>query len=145
MFTATFGLETQILESIEHNENPASRRTILIVARNPEPIEAMSDRFAAEGYDVRIVSDGIVAMNELRRSLPDIIVADVESPRLSGIELAEELRDWGLPIVLTSDSNDYSVPAGVTVLQRPYNVEELLTTIEQASSAAGAPSHVFSS
>jgi CheY-like chemotaxis protein len=148
MFTSTFGLETHALEAIEtqeKQERQTTRRSVLIVASDPTPIEAMSDRFAAEGYDVRIVSDGIIAMNELRRSLPDAIVADVDSPGLSGIELAEELRDWGLPIVLTSDLRDYPHLTGVTVLRRPLHVEALLKAIEQATAAAGASSHVLSS
>lgn len=129
--------------SSEHNQEP--RRSILIIERNPKSLKEISERCAEAGYDVRIVGDGLLAMNELRRSLPDAVIANVESPRISGIELAEELRDWGLPVILTSESDDPPVPSGVGVLHQPYETDELIQIIEQTMAAAGPAHRVISS
>jgi len=143
MFTSTLGHETHSLDTIEQSGNQP-RRSVLFVVHDPEAIASMRDRFAAEGYGVRIVSDGLVAMNELRRSLPDIIVADAESSGISGVQLAEELREWGLPVVLLSDTSDHPIPAGISVLQRPLDIDELVLTIEEALAVAGESSRVLS-
>src|SRR5262245_33167054 len=99
MFTSTLGHETHSFDTIDFFTNQDWRRSVLFVVGDPEAIALLNDRFAAEGYQVRIVSDGLVAMNELRRWLPDIVVADAEGSGISGVQLAEELSDWGLPIV----------------------------------------------
>jgi len=144
MFTSTIGLEARPLEAFENHETEKWRRSVLIVTRDAQAIEAMTDRFAAENYQVRIVSDGFVAMNEIRRSLPDIVIADVESPGISGIELADELGDWGLPVVLTIDSSDHQIPSGIAVLHSPFRVDDLIQTIEEQTTIAEDSSRVVS-
>ena len=42
-------------------------------------------------------ADGLAAWNEAQRLRPDVIVADIEMPRLTGLELALRVRERGLP------------------------------------------------
>jgi DNA-binding response OmpR family regulator len=125
------------VETIPNQNEEETRRSILIVERDPDLIQVLGERFAREGYDVRIVGDGLVALNELRRSVPNAIVADVQSPGMSGIELAEELQDWGLPVVLVSDSDDFPVLPGQAVLHKPLDIDEVVQTVEHASLSGG--------
>jgi DNA-binding response OmpR family regulator len=144
MFTSTLGHETHHIDSGDLFANRNWRRSILFVVDDPEAIALMNDRFAHEGYQVRIVSDGLVAMNELRRTLPDIVVADAEGSGISGAQLAEELRDWGLPVVLLGESKDHPIPTGIAVLHDPLNIDELVQTIEEETAVAGESSRVIS-
>ena len=50
--------------------------------------------------DIEVVgscADGLAAWNEAQRLRPDVIVADIEMPRLTGLELALRVRERGLP------------------------------------------------
>ena len=49
------------------------------------------------------VADGLAAWRELQRlqqldALPDVVVSDIEMPNLTGLELAQRIRDGGLPV-----------------------------------------------
>jgi len=50
--------------------------------------------------DIKVVgacADGLIAWNEAQRLRPDVIVTDIEMPRLSGLELALRVREHALP------------------------------------------------
>jgi len=50
--------------------------------------------------DIKVVcacADGLIAWNEAQRLQPDVIVTDIEMPRLSGLELALKVREHALP------------------------------------------------
>ena len=60
--------------------------------------------FAGEGIDVIAVGDGNSAMDILRESRPDIVIADVNMPGLTGYEICEKVKamdgDDPIPVIL---------------------------------------------
>ena len=46
-----------------------------------------------EGYEVQVAKDGMDAMDMLQVSTPDIILTDIEMPRLDGFGLSRNIRD----------------------------------------------------
>jgi two-component system response regulator DesR len=53
--------------------------------------------------DIQVLAscaDGSQAWNEAQRLRPDVIVADIEMPGLTGLELAQKVREHGLPVKL---------------------------------------------
>lgn len=46
-----------------------------------------------EGYEVLLAKDGMDAMQVLQESIPDIILTDIEMPRMDGFGLARNIRD----------------------------------------------------
>jgi DNA-binding response OmpR family regulator len=137
MMISTMSTDTYPIETIQNQNEEETRPSVLIVERDPDLVQVLGERFSREGYDVRIVGDGLVALNELRRSIPNAIVVDVQSPGMSGIELAEELQDWGLPVVLISESDDFPVLPGAAVLHKPLDIDEVVLTVEHASLSGG--------
>jgi DNA-binding response OmpR family regulator len=114
-FSAT--VETQIFPSI------------LLVNQDAH---LLGKRLAAQGFVVRTACDGRSALEELRRTVPDAIVIDIDSPGVSGVALAEELRGWGFPIVVTTSWQERPVIAGAEFLEKPFKSSELVDLLTLA-------------
>ncbi len=91
------------------------------------------------GYDVVQAVDGVEALEYARGHAVDIVLTDVNMPRMDGISLVKELR--ALPtyrftpmLVLTTESSQEKKlegkQAGATGwIVKPFNPEQLLATI----------------
>jgi CheY-like chemotaxis protein len=65
---------------------------ILIVEDNTQNLELMRYLLAAHGYEVLAAVDGVAAMSILVRNQPDLILCDIQMPRMNGFELLKWLR-----------------------------------------------------
>jgi chemosensory pili system protein ChpA (sensor histidine kinase/response regulator) len=91
------------------------------------------------GYQVLTAKDGVDALEQLSETLPDVMLLDVEMPRMDGFELAKHVRQdartQDLPIIMiTSRTADkhrrYAMEIGVNeYMGKPYHEEELLDHI----------------
>lgn len=91
------------------------------------------------GYQVILAKDGVDAMEQLTEVLPDVMLLDVEMPRMDGFELAKRMRQdartRNLPIIMiTSRTADkhrlYALELGVNeYMGKPFHEEELLANI----------------
>ena len=91
------------------------------------------------GYQVVTATDGVDALEKLEECSPDVMLLDIEMPRMDGFALARELRrdprTQNMPIIMitsrTADKHrDYAMQLGVnTYLGKPYQEDELLQNI----------------
>ena len=65
---------------------------ILIVDDYPDALDIWTLYLRALGYHVSTASDGASALAQAERLLPDLVVLDLELPRMSGVEVARRLR-----------------------------------------------------
>ena len=65
---------------------------ILIVDDYPDALDIWALYLRSMGYRVSTASDGAIAISEAERLLPDLIVLDLELPRVSGFDVAKRLR-----------------------------------------------------
>ena len=92
-----------------------------------------------EGYQVVTAKDGVDALEQLQEVLPDVILSDIEMPRMDGFELVRNIRadnQWKrVPIIMiTSRTADkhrkYAEEIGADhYLGKPYDEDELLRLI----------------
>jgi len=122
----------------------ASKPQILVVDDEPSVRETLAMLLVSVGYDVAMAENGAGAVSQLNRTVPDLIVTDLNMPQMSGIELISHVRSRYPSISIVAMSGDYqggAVPAGIIADgfypkgQHPHN---LLTTI--ASLIATNPS-----
>ena len=78
-------------ERAERGSPENARGRVLLVDDNADMREYIR-RLLAEYWDVDVVGDGLTALETARRSLPDLIVADVMMPGLDGLGLVRALR-----------------------------------------------------
>ena len=91
------------------------------------------------GYRVMTAKDGVDAMGQLQEVVPDMMLLDIEMPRMDGFELATHMRNderlKHVPIIMiTSRTGDKhrerAFEIGVNeYLGKPYQESELLTSI----------------
>ncbi len=76
---------------------------ILVVDDSPTTRAVLRNVFTAAGYIVRTASDGMDALERLRMHPIDLVVSDVEMPRLSGFDLTRQIKArFGLPVILVT-------------------------------------------
>jgi|GEM_PF-840356 len=67
---------------------------VLIASADPMLRRALAQLFTVGGYAVTCAEDGIDALELLRRQSFPLVVADLDLPRLNGVELVRELADF---------------------------------------------------
>ena len=83
-------------------------KRVLFVDDEPCMREIMAMLLNEEGYDVSTASDGVDALYQLRASTPDLIISDINMPRMSGLELLSVVRRRfpAIPVIAISESYD---------------------------------------
>ena len=94
-----------------------SNATILFVDDEPCMRELMAMILKEEGYEVATATDGFDALIQLRSFVPDLIISDLQMPRMSGVEFLSVVRHRfpAIPVLAISgafDIDEFS-PAGV--------------------------------
>ncbi len=80
---------------------------IALVDSNRTFLASVSTALKAEGLEVESYSDGEVALDAFSLRLPDLVVLDVKSPQVNGMDLLERLRrKSSLPVILMSSRED---------------------------------------
>jgi len=89
---------------------------ILIVDDNPLLVSVLSEIFKECGSTVRTASDGFEALTTIRERVPDVLISDLNMPRMTGFELLSIVRRRFPMIAVIAMSGAHSgmgVPSGV--------------------------------
>ena len=70
-----------------------SKPTVLVVDDSLTMRKVLGRLLEREGFEVLVAKDGMDAMQVLQQSTPDIILTDIEMPRMDGFGLARNIRD----------------------------------------------------
>ncbi|MGW8488260.1 response regulator transcription factor [Streptomyces sp. NPDC055886] len=126
---------------------------ILIVDDEPAVREALRRSLAFEGYGTQVAVDGYDALAMAEAYAPDLIVLDIQMPRMDGLTAARRIRATGstTPILMltardTVGDRVTGLDAGADdYLVKPFELDELFARIRAllrrssyASAAAGA-------
>ena len=114
---------------------------ILIVEDNEANINSISSFLKAKGYETILARNGLEAIVIAQSQLPDLILMDIQMPKMDGLEAIRHLRSQpqfgDLPIVaLTalamSGDREKCLAAGATdYLTKPVKLKQLATTIQE--------------
>ncbi len=125
------------------------QRTILIADDEPELRRAVQLYLDEEGYLTLAAGDGEEALSVVREKLPDLLVLDVQMPRLDGFETLQRLREFSnLPVImLTVRGEEQDKVRGLRMgaddyVTKPFSQRELLSRIEAVLRRAETPAHL---
>ena len=102
----------------------------------------LSQCIASLGIDVETVEDGQAAWERVQRQVPDLVVTDIDMPRMSGLDLLNRLRHdpndaiRQIPVVVVTGLNDCELDqvvqrfGGMTVLCKPLDRSTVCEMIE---------------
>lgn len=126
---------------------------ILIVDDEPAVREALQRSLAFEGYGTEVAVDGVEALTRAETYAPDLIVLDIQMPRMDGLTAARRLRAAGstVPILMltardTVGDRVTGLDAGADdYLVKPFELDELFARVRAllrrrsyATAASGA-------
>ena len=140
-------LEAPVIRSVSNADESDdvahdARITVMIVDDSVSVRRITAKILNAAGMETILCRDGVDALETLQRlpNAPDLVLLDVEMPRMDGYELLSTLRSQSdyetLPVVMvTSRSGDKhrnkAESLGATdYLVKPYDEDELITTIQ---------------
>jgi two-component system, cell cycle response regulator DivK len=118
-----------------------SQRTILYVEDNEYNRKIVRQLLARTSYRLIEAVDGEAGVEAARRELPDLILMDVQLPKMSGLDATRLLRadpaTGHIPILVItsfalSGDRERAAEAGATgYLAKPYSPRELLARVRE--------------
>jgi chemosensory pili system protein ChpA (sensor histidine kinase/response regulator) len=110
--------------------------TVMVVDDSLTVRKITSRLLAKEGYQVVTAKDGVDALQHLQEIVPDVMLVDIEMPRMDGFELTKNVRSdpqtAHIPIIMITSRTaekhrNYALDLGVNAyLGKPFQEDELL-------------------
>jgi signal transduction histidine kinase len=111
---------------------------ILVVDDVPQNVRLLDAVLSANGYTVTSASSGLEALEKVTAELPDLILLDIQMPKIDGYEVCRRLRadpaSRFLPVVMiTSSDTEVRVNAlevgADDFVTKPFDQQELLVRV----------------
>ena len=87
---------------------PAVAATVLVVDDEVEIRELLEEYLTRKGYRVRAAEDGAIAIHAITEEAPDVVLLDINMPRLGGIEALTAIRviNPNIKVIMVSGQGD---------------------------------------
>ncbi|WP_454882817.1 response regulator transcription factor [Sphingomonas oryzagri] len=110
--------------------------SIALVDDDRNILTSVSIALQAEGFAVRIYSDGEAALKAFAENAPDLVVLDIKMPRIDGMEVLRRLREKSqVPVIfLTSKDDELDEALGLAMgaddyIAKPFSLRLLIARI----------------
>ena len=117
------------------------KEKILIVEDNPRNMRLLEMTLKAKGYSLLKATDGEEALDMAMRERPDLIIMDMQLPKINGLEVTRKLKSTPafshIPIIAITayamkGDKERAIEAGCDAyLSKPINTRELPGVIAQ--------------
>ena len=125
---------------MSQNQIDPTNADILIVDDTPANLQLLSQILAEQGYRVRPVPEGSLALAATQAEPPDLILLDIRMPEMDGYQVCGHLKanpqTRDIPIIFISalDATQDKVKAftvgGVDYITKPFQFEEVLARVK---------------
>jgi chemosensory pili system protein ChpA (sensor histidine kinase/response regulator) len=116
-------------------------QSVVMVVDDSLTVRRVTQRLLSrEGYQVVLAKDGVDALEQLQAITPDVMLVDIEMPRMDGFDLSRNIRNDDrtrhIPIIMITSRTaakhrSYAMELGVNeYLGKPYQEDELISTIK---------------
>lgn len=119
--------------------------TLLLVDDEPMTLRVMRQALEKDGFAVQTAFDGVDALEKLSAQTPDVLITDIDMPRMSGKELVLHLveadPDRKYPIFITTsltalEHRDWSQAVdNLIFVEKPISLRKLRTDLQRLVAA----------
>lgn len=121
-------------------------KKILVVDDEMGIRHLISELLESEGFEVKAAKDGQESLDEMEREAFDLVITDIQMPRLDGLAMLEAMKRAGRKekiIIMTGsglamDLPNEEMPMVVSRLQKPFRMSNLLDVVSAANACAGS-------
>src|SRR2546425_120328 len=113
---------------------------VLVVDDDSGARQGLKSLLASNNFEVDLAADGAEALERIADLPPDVVVTDLQMPKMNGMQLLKELhdRDRELPVIVVTSATE--VPSAVAAMRagavdyitKPVEFQDLLLAIERA-------------
>jgi len=124
-------------------------RKLLIAEDDPASRELLREILETQGYQVIEVEDGQTALRRIEEESPDLVLLDIQMPKLDGLAVVRRLRQnprlTSLPVIAVTSyamrrDREKALDAGCdTYLTKPIDVVAMRKAVEQLLSPVENP------
>jgi chemosensory pili system protein ChpA (sensor histidine kinase/response regulator) len=135
----------QVVQPVVAEPRVAAAPLVLVVDDSLTVRRVTQRLLVREGYRVVLAKDGMDALERLTEEVPQVILSDIEMPRMDGFDLVRNIRADArlrdLPVIMITSRiaqkhRDYAAELGVDhYLGKPYSEEDLLALIARYTAA----------
>ena len=128
-----------IEEAAPQVEVPQNRRQVIVIAEDDDEIRSYLEKEFEKDYDVRTCSNGMEALGEVLRTIPDLVISDVMMPEMDGHALCSKIKtnpsvNFVPVVMLTAKSRDEDKLEGLETgadayIVKPFNMDILRRTV----------------
>ena len=116
------------------------KETILIVDDEPDTVVILQDRLEMDGYTVITASNGSEALEVIGQELPDLVLLDIQMPRMDGMETLTHIhhRYPGLLVIMLTAHGTIQLAVEATkrgaydFLEKPFKPEHIKQKVDHA-------------
>jgi twitching motility two-component system response regulator PilH len=122
--------------------------TVVIADDSPTLRRILTSVLTKEGFDIVLAEDGVSTVQQVFRTMPDVVVLDVQMPRVSGYVAARLLKDdWqtaDIPIILltsldAASDRYWGVQTGAErYFTKDFEAPQLVAAVHEVIDAAAA-------
>ncbi len=137
--------QRQVIEDKVAAKPERTSRMVMVVDDSVTVRKVTSRLLERHGYEVVLAKDGLDAITKLEDIRPDIMLLDIEMPRMDGFEVASLVRHnpnlVGLPIIMITSRTgekhrERAFQIGVNAyMGKPFQEQQLLETIAELLAA----------
>ena len=115
-------------------EKRQTRPRVLVIEDEEGLLEILELNFRSAGYEVATAADGLTAWQQFEREEPDLLVLDLNLPKISGFRLLELVRSESDVPVLVLMAYDFAEAEEVArfrpnaYVKKPFDVSDLVHT-----------------
>ena len=113
------------------------RPHVLIIEDEAGLLEILEVNFRCAGYTVSTATDGVIAWQRYEQERPDLLILDLNLPKISGFRLLELVRSESELPVLILTAYDFAEAEEVArhrpdaFIKKPFDVQELVRTADR--------------
>ena len=125
---------------------------LLIVDDTPDNLRVLATTLTQQGYEVRCLTSGRMALASAQAAQPDLILLDIKMPEMDGYEVCQQLKldpkTRDIPVIFLSALGEAFnkvkafAAGGADYICKPFQVEEVLLRVENQLALQGARAEI---